>query len=115
MKGGVCTGVAEKHACVVESAFRSTWLKIVLNLVSTTVCLFRPLLDKYTTYEGDVTYLREVEFPPVDVEVREVQVRLLELLRALQRVGHLGDSLQGVSSLEHGQWQIVVKFHGRRP
>lgn len=29
-----------------------------------------------------------------------MQVRLLELLRTLQRVGHLGDTLQGISSLE---------------
>lgn len=51
VKGGVCTGVAEKHACSVESAFRSTWLKIVLNLVSTTVCTLQ-------TTSGKIHHLR---------------------------------------------------------
>lgn len=35
-------------------------------------------------------YLCEVKFPPLDVEVREMQICLLKLFRSFQRVRHLG-------------------------
>lgn len=44
-------------------------------------------------------YLCKVEFSPLDVKVREVQVGLFKLLRPLQGVWHLCDSLQRIPSL----------------
>lgn len=47
------------------------------------------------------SHLRQVELSPANVEMREVQIGLLELFRHLHSVRHLSDALQGIPSL-HG-------------